>query len=152
MLAVLNQYVVDRGVQARPGLGNINPRLYQLAQTSRGVFHDVTSGHNIIPCKVGTPDCTQGQYGYSAGPGYDNVTGLGSIDAANLFENWSASKSTPKSTSVVVPSVEPSPVYQQTPDADGFSWFYIVRVSETGGAPNNNHRVFHGWLRPQRLH
>jgi hypothetical protein len=133
VVSLLNQYVVNSGAQARPGLGNINPRLYQLAQT-RGVFHDVTDGDNIVPCQAGTPDCTMGQYGYTAGPGYDNPTGLGSIDAANLVENWAVAKSPPKSTSVVVPSVEPSPVYQQTPDADGFSWFYTVKLSETGGA------------------
>jgi hypothetical protein len=106
VLAVLNQYVVNNGAQTRPGLGNINPRLYQLAQTARGVFHDITVGNNIIPCKAGTRDCTNGQYGYSAGPGYDHVTGLGSIDVANLFENWSATKPPDPS---VVPSVEPSP-------------------------------------------
>jgi hypothetical protein len=135
VLALLNQYVVTNGIAARPGLGNINPRLYQLAQTTRGVFHDIIVGNNIVPCNVGTPDCTKGQYGYSAGPGYDQVTGLGSIDVASLFENWSVSKPTPKTASVAVPSVEPSPVYQQAPDPDGFSWFYTVRVSETGGAP-----------------
>jgi hypothetical protein len=134
VVALLNQYVVSNGVQARPGLGNINPRLYQLAQTTRGVFHDVTAGNNIVPCKAGTPDCTTGSYGYTAGPGYDHVTGLGSVDVANLVENWAVTKSTPKSTSVVVPSVEPSPVYQQAPDADGFSWFYTVKLSEKGGA------------------
>src|SRR5438270_1502297 len=64
VLALLNEYVVSSGAQARPGLGNINPRLYQLAQV-RGVFHDVTTGDNIVPCQVGTPDCTQGQYGYA---------------------------------------------------------------------------------------
>ena len=101
------------GVQARPGLGNINPRLYQLAQTARGVFHDVTAGNNIVPCKAGTPDCTTGRYGYNAGPGYDPVTGLGSIDAANLLENWSTAKSNPKGSSVVTASIDPSPVYQQ---------------------------------------
>jgi len=133
ILALLNQYVVDSGVQARPGLGNINPRLYQLAQTTRGVFHDITAGNNIVPCKTGTPDCTTGKYGYNAGPGYDHVTGLGSIDAANLLENWSAAKSNPKGSSVVVPTIDPSPVYQQAPDEDGYAWFYTIRLSETGG-------------------
>ena len=135
MLAALNQYVVASGIQARPGLGNINPRLYQLAQTTRGVFHDITTGDNIIPCKIGTPDCTTGQYGYRAGPGYDHVTGLGSVDAVNLFENWAVTKSTPKTASTVVLSVEPSPVYQQAPDADGFAWFYTIEISETGADP-----------------
>ena len=133
ILALLNQYVVSTGIQARPGLGNINPRLYQLAQTTRGVFHDVTAGNNIVPCKNGTPDCTTGRYGYNAGTGYDHVTGLGSIDAANLLENWSTAKSNPKGSSVVAASIDPSPVYQQSPDEDGYAWFYTIRLSETGG-------------------
>jgi hypothetical protein len=133
-LALLNQYVVSNGIQARPGLGNINPRLYQLAQATRGVFHDITTGSNIVPCKTGTPDCANGKYGYNAGVGYDHVTGLGSIDVANLAQNWSANTSTPKGASAVTVSVEPSPVYQQAADADGFAWFYTIRLSETGGA------------------
>jgi subtilase family serine protease len=133
ILALLNQYVVSTGVQAQPGLGNINPRLYQLAQSAPSVFHDVTGGNNIVPCKAGTPDCTTGRYGYNAGPGYDHVTGLGSIDAANLLNNWSEIKSNPKGSSVVNAQIDPSPVYQQAPDDDGYSWFYTIRLSETGG-------------------
>jgi hypothetical protein len=133
ILALLNQYVVSSGAQARPGLGNINPRLYQLAQSAPSVFHDVTAGNNIVPCELGSPDCTTGRYGYNAGPGYDSVTGLGSIDAAKLLENWSAAKSNPKGSSVVTAMIDPSPVYQHAPDADGFAWFYTIRLTETGG-------------------
>ena len=134
-VALLNQYVVSNGVQDQPGLGNINPRLYQLAQTATGVFHDITVGDNIVPCKAGTPDCTSGAYGYKAGPGYDQATGLGSIDIANLAEQWSTSKSNPKGSSNVVPTVDPSTVYQQEPDTDGYTWFFSMRLAETGGAP-----------------
>ena len=52
------------------------------------------SGNNIVPCQVGTTDCTSGTYGYNAGTGYDLVTGLGTIDAANLVNNWSAGNPT----------------------------------------------------------
>jgi len=135
VLAVLNQYVVANGIQARPGLGNINPRLYQLAQTTSGVFHDITTGNNIVPCTVGTVDCTTGAYGYNAGPGYDPVTGLGSIDIASLFENWLPTKTPSKTNSAVVLSVDPTPVVQQPRDASGFSFFFTVTLTETGGAP-----------------
>jgi subtilase family serine protease len=94
-VALLNQYLVAGGYQSRPGLGNINPKLYQLAQTTSGVFHDITSGDTIIPCKIGTPDCTTGSYGFRAGPGYDEATGLGSIDIYNLFLAWTGTSSTP---------------------------------------------------------
>ena len=53
------------------------------------VFHDITSGNNIVPCTLNTPDCTTGSFGYSAGPGYDQVTGWGSIDVYNLVNEWS---------------------------------------------------------------
>ena len=134
VVALLNEYVVYNGIQDHAGLGNINPRLYQLANTP-GVFHDITAGDNVVPCQKGSPDCTTGQFGYSAGDGYDDATGLGSIDAATLFEKWSDKPSTPKSGSVVMPTVDPNPVYQQTTDADGDAWFYTIKLTETGGAP-----------------
>jgi hypothetical protein len=93
ILALLNQYLVSSGVQSKPGLGNINPKLYQLAQKTPGIFHDITSGDNIIPCKSGSPDCKTGSYGYQAGPGYDQATGLGSIDINNLFKSWASGPS-----------------------------------------------------------
>jgi subtilase family serine protease len=63
--------------------GNINPVLYGLAnlQLSDGgtaIFHDITSGNNSVP----------GQVGFSAGVGYDQVTGLGSVDAQLLVNHW----------------------------------------------------------------
>jgi subtilase family serine protease len=88
MLAVLSQYLVQNQVQSKPGLGNINPKLYGLAGTS-GVFHDITAGDNIVPCQTGTADCDKGTFGYKAGAGYDMVTGLGSVDAYKLITAWS---------------------------------------------------------------
>jgi subtilase family serine protease len=90
MLALLNQYLVSKNSHAQPGLGNINSTLYSLAQSTPGAFHDITTGSNIVPCEPGsTQDCgTGGSYGYSAGPGYDQVTGLGSVDMANLANAW----------------------------------------------------------------
>lgn len=88
IVALLNQSLVSRGVVTQPGLGNINPELYRLAVTAPNAFHDITAGNNIVPCAMGTPDCTTGSFGYNAGPGYDMVTGLGSVDAANLVNSW----------------------------------------------------------------
>src|SRR5207249_11940522 len=96
----LNQYLVSTGKITKPGLSNINPNLYRLAQVSPGVFHDVTTGSNIVPCKTGTRDCTTGQFGYRAGPGYDLVTGLGSVDAYKLITGWNATSVTSTTTSV----------------------------------------------------
>ena len=81
--------------QQKGAQGNVNPRLYSLFAKSPGAFHDTITGDNRVPCEAGTPDCPSGgDIGYSAGPGYDLATGLGSIDAFNLASAWS-SKSTP---------------------------------------------------------
>jgi uncharacterized protein (TIGR03437 family) len=90
IVALLNQYQMANGRQATPGLGNINPQLYRLAQSAPSAFHDVTSGDNNVPCAQGTADCATGSLGYPAGPGYDQSTGLGSIDANVLFTQWNS--------------------------------------------------------------
>ena len=91
IVALLNQYVVSTGAQAQPGLGNINPALYRLAQTSPNAFHDITDGDNMVPCWQASPGCSAGAFGYQAAPGYDLATGLGSVDAYNLITQWNSS-------------------------------------------------------------
>ena len=69
--------------------GNVNPILYGLAANSPNAFHDITTGDNMVPCTQGTPDCpSSGMIGYSAGPGYDLTTGLGSVDVGALAAAW----------------------------------------------------------------
>jgi subtilase family serine protease len=63
--------------------GNANFRFYQLGNAQFGsggvpVFHDVASGSNSVP----------GVTGYASTTGYDRATGLGSVDAAALVNNW----------------------------------------------------------------
>jgi hypothetical protein len=58
------------------------------------VFHDITTGNNSVP---GVNN------GYSAAPGYDLATGLGSVDAAALANNWSGT-TTPSFTVSASPS------------------------------------------------
>ncbi len=82
-------------VQALGQQGNINPHLYALASTSTDAFHDITSGNNIVPCRTGTPNCTTGSFGFSAGPGYDQVTGLGSLDAYHFLNEWTSDVPSP---------------------------------------------------------
>ncbi len=82
--------------------GNLNPRLYALAANSaNGVFHDVTvASSGVTNCSVAVPSlCNNstpgpsglsgGLAGYLVGVGYDEATGLGSIDVSNLIGNWS---------------------------------------------------------------
>ena len=88
VVALLNHYLISKGLQPKPGLGNINPTLYRLAATTSGTFHDITVGNNIIPCATGSPSCVNGQLGYNAGSGYDQVTGLGSLDVYNVITRF----------------------------------------------------------------
>ena len=105
ILALVNQALATKNPSAPVGLGNANPVLYALANNtaSASAFHDVTMGSNIVPCMQGTPSCPTTppyQFGYSCGPGYDEVTGLGTIDAANLVAAWQ--QLTPTSTDLAV--------------------------------------------------
>ena len=88
LAAMLNQQLVVSNPSATPGLGNINPMLYRMAQATTDVFHDITAGDNKVPCQQGSPGCVGGVVGFSAGPGYDLATGLGSVDANNLIKEW----------------------------------------------------------------
>ena len=95
--------------------GNLNPRLYALAATpGNGVFHDVTVASSGVPgcditvpsmCNNSTPGPTGlsgGLAGYMVGPGYDEVTGLGSVDVAQLLAQWPATATTANFFRIVV--------------------------------------------------
>ncbi|HEY6390988.1 MAG TPA: protease pro-enzyme activation domain-containing protein, partial [Bryobacteraceae bacterium] len=88
--ALLNQYLVSSGAQSSPGLGNMNPKLYSLAQSSPDIFHDIVSGDNIVTvnCTGRNKNCGAMPVGFSAGAGYDSVTGLGSVDTYKLVTGW----------------------------------------------------------------
>ncbi len=105
IVALLNQYL------GASGLGNINPDLYSFAASNASAFHDITTGSNIVPCTSGTPNCPATapfQYGFSAAAGYDQVTGLGSVDADVLAVAWGNSR---PSTSTSI-STSSASVYQ----------------------------------------
>jgi subtilase family serine protease len=88
ILALVNQYL---GNTPPNGIAPVNPTLYGLAGNS-AVFHDITTGNNIVPCTSGSPNCPTAaplQFGFSAGTGYDQVTGLGSVDGFALAQAMS---------------------------------------------------------------
>lgn len=102
--ALLNHYLVSTGAQTVAGVGNMNPRLYALAQAGTGAFHDITTGDNIISvtCGARSRNCVPGSYGYAAGQGYDQASGLGSVDAYNLVTAWNSGSSTRASASLAL--------------------------------------------------
>ncbi len=91
LLAVIEQKLASGG-----GLGNVNPTLYKLASnatTYASAFHDVTTGNNQVPCTPMSPNCPTGSnpvIGYTAGTGYDQATGIGTVDANNLATAFAA--------------------------------------------------------------
>jgi hypothetical protein len=91
-MALVNQYL---GNTPPTGLAPINPTLYSLYpnNATSKAFHDVTTGSNIVPCTSPSPNCPTGTttIGFNAGVGYDQVTGLGSVDGFNLAQAWAAS-------------------------------------------------------------
>jgi len=78
--------------QSKPGVGNINPALYQLAQTVPQCFSRYYSRGQYCSVRQGTPGCHHWTFGYTAGPGYDLATGLASVDAYNLVTQWNSNQ------------------------------------------------------------
>lgn len=89
--------------------GNPNAALYKLAAkesygscSSESVsltasscsFYDIDTGTNAMPCKLGDPDCSGSGTlfgvldGYAGGAGFDLATGLGSLNVANVVNNF----------------------------------------------------------------
>jgi subtilase family serine protease len=69
LIAIADEGRVNEGEPTLDGPTQTLPALYSLYQANPGFFHDITSGSNGA---------------YSAGPGYDEVTGLGT-PVANLL-------------------------------------------------------------------
>jgi uncharacterized protein (TIGR03437 family) len=129
IVALLNEYLVSSGAQKEAGLGNINPTLYRIAQSSPGVFHDIVAGNNSVPCVIGSPNCTTGTIGYNATPGYDQASGLGSPDAYNFVHQWSSLAPT---AAAVVPSIDNNPVFEQI-SSGGDPWTFTITLTEEAG-------------------
>jgi len=94
LVAVLNQ---AKGYTTGQGL--LNQELYTLASsptTYATAFHDINVANNGNECAAGTTYCsTAGAASYFTTAGYDEATGLGSIDFTNLVAAWPTSTATP---------------------------------------------------------
>lgn len=77
-------------------LGQAAAELYDLYNGTHGsqIFHDVTVGNNSVSCVPGSTNCTTNTAGYpyltgfDTAAGYDEATGLGSVDAKELVAYW----------------------------------------------------------------
>ncbi len=82
--------------------GNLNPEIYAIAASNPAAFHDVTvASSGVADCNVATASMcnnsipppagrTKGQAGYLVGVGYDEVTGLGSLDVDAFLNSIAA--------------------------------------------------------------
>jgi len=127
IMALVNQQMAAQGLSARQG--NANYALYKLAASNGAscnsstvarsgnscIFYDVTQGNNSVPCNPNTPNCgaaPAGSYGVLVDPnnpsnpawltttGYDMATGLGSVNADNLVNQWNSATFTPSTTTL----------------------------------------------------
>ena len=82
--------LVDQKTGTRQG--NANTTFYALAskQSTGGaaIFHDTVIGNNSVPAVTG----------FSAAKGYDQASGLGSVDATQLVNNWNSTAPSPSLT------------------------------------------------------
>lgn len=97
------------------------------------IFNDVTVGNNAVPGEAG--------YGassakYQAGVGYDLATGLGSVNVANLVNNWSSITFNPTTTTLTV-----SPLTNITHGAT-VNVDITVTPNSGGGPPTGNAALF----------
>ena len=125
VMAMVNQKTGQRQ-------GNANFVLYQLYKNGSAsticpsaaspaatcIFYDTVLGNNSVACAGGSTNCsntTSGQFGVLVDPtattkpafitrtGYDNATGLGSLNVTNLLNAWSSASFT-ASTVTLTPS------------------------------------------------
>lgn len=143
--------------------GNPNYVLYTLAaqpgascpsdasavQNSSCVFYDVVTGNNSLTCATNSPDCGISPQGgdnflavpgsnppipaWTAGPGYDLATGLGSVNVANLINQWGSVSFAPSTTTLAL-----SP----TTLSHGQAASVNVQVTAQGGKPTGEISLF----------
>jgi hypothetical protein len=137
-MAILNQYTGTRN-------GNPNAKLYSLAASAPAAYHDITAGSNAVPCTGGTTNCPAGlpatnvgsMTGYSAGPGYDLATGLGSVDAYELARSWGGAQVGPSITSLSPDPMKGSNTAQAlTINGTGFGAGLSIKVGTVTYGPS----------------
>jgi hypothetical protein len=121
-------------------LGQADYELYKLAKSNYStVFHDIATGNNSVPCTAGTPNCTltsSGYYflsGYNTGKGFDEASGLGSVDATQLVTNWSSVAGTATTSSLTLNGGTSALTLTH-----GASVTVKASVSGSGGTPTGN--------------
>ena len=131
MVAILNQKL-----NYTTGQGNINPTLYKLAgnsayypTSSTAYFHDVTSGNNGCT-NAGANYCSATTSGsFLAGTGYDQVTGLGSLDLGNIATIWPTNT---QASAALISTTTSVVAANQTPTVNTADAFTITVAAASG--------------------
>ena len=116
--------------------GNLNPQLYPLAASAPSSYHDTTvSSSGVSACVATTASiCNNSvtllsgsgtQAGFTVGTGYDEATGLGSLDVSAFLSNYTASTK-------LTPSVIVTPAQSTITAVQSLS----VTVAVSGGSGN----------------
>ncbi|MDR3723252.1 MAG: S53 family peptidase [Terracidiphilus sp.] len=127
------------------GQGNLNPKLYALASSAPSAFHDTTvSSSGVGSCSTLPSICNSSIYYTSTGAvqpgfllttGYDEVTGLGSLDVANFLTAYNTSTTT-------APTVTVTPGSSSITTIQPLS--VTVKVSGSGSTPTGTVTVSSG--------
>ncbi len=119
IMALIDQQMANLNPALGPRQGLANFVLYSLAATetsplsqcngssttlpaSTCIFNDVTVGNNAVPGEVNYGLSTAD---YQAGVGYDMASGLGSVNVANLVNQWNTITFSPTTTSLALAPV-----------------------------------------------
>lgn len=116
--------------------GNLNPLIYSLAASVPSAFHDATvassgvsgcSASTVSICNNSIPGVTPNptQAGFTLGTGFDEATGLGSLDVQVVLNNYQAA-------SRITPTVNVAPSPSSINTAQSLS----VTVTVSGGSGN----------------
>lgn len=125
--------------------GNANYMIYKLAAAQYGgananactsssvgmgtgnacTFYDVTDGSNEVPCLAYTQNCTATNGsdefallpGYATTTGYDLATGLGSVNAYNMVQNWATAAASLAATTTTLTADSTTIAYGSSLDA-----------------------------------
>jgi subtilase family serine protease len=116
--------IADIEQAAGQRLGFLNPTLYSLASSDPSVYHEITSGCSL---RQPNPNDKATKTGYCAGPGWNFVTGWGSIDAARLATHLAPRAHIIAATTTTTTSREH--LTETTP---------IIRRSQTENVANTN--------------
>jgi len=138
--------------------GNANYVLYPLAAhtgatctsnaaavgNSNCIFYDIVNGNNSVACVAGSDNCSDQSntgYGILVNPtdnstpawtttaGYDLATGLGSVNAANLVNQWTSASFSPTTTTL---SAFPATI------THGQQVSFTVNVTSGSGTPTGD--------------